>query len=153
MVAKQKCIRCGEVKPLADYYAHPGMANGHLGRCKVCHRAEARRVRGANVDRYRAYDRERSKDPIRRSASVAKARAMRARPFVVYAHNAVARAVKSGALVRPDHCCRCLISCSPQAHHEDHSKALDVQWLCPICHAVRHREMGKLRTIDAPLFV
>lgn len=67
------------------------------------------------------------------------------------AHNATARAIKKGILIRPDHCERCKIDCSPQAHHDDHSKLLEVMWLCPVCHAVRHRELGKLKTVDAPL--
>lgn len=34
---KQKtCFKCGENKPLSDYYAHKGMSDGRLGKCKQC---------------------------------------------------------------------------------------------------------------------
>lgn len=36
------CIRCGEQKPLPDYYKHPMMADGHLNKCKPCCREQAR---------------------------------------------------------------------------------------------------------------
>jgi hypothetical protein len=63
------------------------------------------------------------------------------------AHNATTRAVKSGKLIRPDHCTKCLIPCIPQAHHDDYNKPLDVLWLCPICHAQRHVELSRVRKI------
>lgn len=148
----QICIMCGETKPLSEYYAAKRMTNGVLGRCKVCHRSEMRRVRKENADRYRAYDRERGKTPERKAMYAKKNKRLNKRPHMMQAHNAVSRAVKSGKLIRPDHCERCKIDCSPQAHHDDHSKLLEVMWLCPVCHAVRHRELGKLKTVDAPLF-
>src|SRR5216684_3230394 len=36
------CRVCGEAKPLAEFYAHPMMADGHLNECKVCKRSYQR---------------------------------------------------------------------------------------------------------------
>jgi hypothetical protein len=54
--------------------------------------------------------------------------------------NRVHRAVKSGKLIKPDHCQHCglVVPCDKphalQAHHEDYSRPLEVEWLCYHCH-------------------
>jgi len=50
------------------------------------------------------------------------------------ANNAVMVALRTGRLVRPDACGRCRCSCKPEAHHQDYSRPLDVEWLCRRCH-------------------
>lgn len=45
-------------------------------------------------------------------------------------------AVKVGKIPRPEICSRCGDP-NPQGHHHDYSKDLDVEWLCPRCHANR----------------
>lgn len=50
------------------------------------------------------------------------------------AQQAVRRAIKRGLLVRPDRCEKCDVECKPDAHHEDYTRPLDVEWLCKPCH-------------------
>lgn len=55
------------------------------------------------------------------------------------AWSAVARALKSGKLTKPDCCnaCGCK-SDSIQAHHDSYDKPLEVTWLCLKCHRSLH---------------
>jgi hypothetical protein len=46
-------------------------------------------------------------------------------------------AVRRGVLIRPARCQDCGRRCFPDAHHEDYSKPLEVEWLCRKCHRFR----------------
>ena len=69
----------------------------------------------------------------------------------------VRQALKSGALVRPECCERCGVSPPRaldgrsliQAHHNDYSRPLDVEWLCTKCHRI---ETPLPEIIGAPNF-
>ena len=38
----KRCDKCGEVKPLDEFYAMPGMRDGHRNDCKTCNKAAKR---------------------------------------------------------------------------------------------------------------
>jgi len=57
----------------------------------------------------------------------------------VAAHRKLARAILSGAIVRPDNCQACGKKCKAEGHHPDYALALSVFWLCPQCHKQIHR--------------
>lgn len=71
------------------------------------------------------------------------------------AYREVRKAIKSGLLVPATECNRCGTKeypCSDgrrriQAHHHDHSKPLDVEWICPLCHR-RETPMPRYRPIQ-----
>ena len=140
----KNCFKCKQDKPLDDFYRHAQMADGRVGKCKTCARDDSITNRNKNIEKYPNHDKVRNLTPERKSYFLAKTQKLRARTGVESAHNAVARAISGGSLIRPDHCTRCLIPCTPQGHHDDHSKPLDVLWLCPVCHAFRHQELGRL---------
>ncbi len=37
----KKCIKCGKIKPIYEFYKHSKMSDGHLNKCKDCIRDEA----------------------------------------------------------------------------------------------------------------
>jgi hypothetical protein len=135
---KKTCRQCGQS---AEHY------NSITTCCKECWKERVKANRRDKAEHYRAFDKKRNKTPERKAAFIAKQRRKRATigPDYDRAHYVVANAIKKGSLVMPDHCSRCKINCAPQAHHDDHSKYLAIMWLCPICHAARHVELGKLK--------
>lgn len=89
------CSKCGEVKPFSEFYRHPKTADGLLGKCKSCYRADVTENRHAKLERYREYDRKRG--GRMRPGYLQKYR--REHPGQAAAHAAVARALQLGMLV------------------------------------------------------
>lgn len=141
MSSSKSCFKCGSTKPVDEFYRHPRMADGRLNKCKECTKKDVRSNRKSNVEYYRAYDLERAKRPERAKAAAEIARRWRRSDArITAAHNAVARAVASGRLVRkPCERCGSEKSCG---HHESYDRKLDVTWLCQPCHKQRHKEMA-----------
>ena len=140
MIRSKECFKCKTVRPLDEFYKHSMMADGHVNKCKTCNKQDVTDNRNKNIERIREYDRERGKNAerLKTSAEISKAwRAQDKRRSA--AHNAVARAIKSGLLVRK----RCLRCNEPKTvgHHEDYDKPLEVMWLCQPCHKQRHKEL------------
>lgn len=147
------CIRCNEPKDQGEFYAHPGMADGRLNKCKVCCREVNIGNRNQNLEYYRNYDKSRMNQPQRVEARNAWAESLEGRvsqgeakrawsqrnSIKRSAQNAVSNAVRAGVIVK-EPCVVCGTSKS-QGHHEDYNKPLDVIWLCPKHHAERHKQM------------
>jgi len=141
MIRSKECFKCKTVKPLTDFYKHSGMADGHLNKCKQCTKSDVGNNRLENIERIRAYDREREKLPERQKLKQEVNRAWRAEDKRrTAAHNAVARAIAKGLLTRKP-CERCG-SQKSLAHHDDYDRKLDVMWLCQPCHKQRHKELA-----------
>lgn len=134
------CFKCKEKKAIDEYYKHPKMADGHLGKCKDCTKRDVIVNREANAEYYREYDSERAKLPKRKASSAAiSSRWRRSDSRHTRAHNAVTRAVRAGKLLK----CKCE-RCGRQnahAHHDDYDFPLQVMWLCPLHHKERHKEL------------
>lgn len=135
------CKRCGASKPLEEFYAQPGNNDGRAGKCKECAKELALSNRNDNIERARAYDRERGKTASRIASTIEQNRIWRsADRRRTKAHNAVARAMKAGTIEKKP-CCRCG-SDKSMAHHESYDRPLDVTWYCQVDHKQRHKEMA-----------
>ena len=128
----KRCFKCDAELPITNFYKHPMMADGHLGKCKACTRYDVRQNRAAKRDYYNAYDRVRSKD-AQRIAKMLAAVPPEVKKARVAVHNATAR----GRLKKMP----CVLCGDPksEAHHDDYTKPLDVMWVCRKHHAVIHR--------------
>lgn len=145
--------------PLAEYYKHTEMRDGHLNKCKVCVRiytgARSKLPSVREYDRNRPNARERNErhvirqrlkygnDPAYRVVKMEKQRESRkdAGKKQYLARGLVNNAIRDGRLVKPISCERCKAGDRLHGHHEDYDKPLDVVWLCTICHGKRHKEI------------
>ena len=136
------CFKCGENKPLTEFYRHPQMGDGLLGKCKSCTRKDVIENRLKKLDYYQAYDtrrhRARGCKPHCKNPIPWKKR----NPRKGAAHTLLGTAIRAGRISRPETCSSCGES-RPHGHHENYDKPLDVIWLCPLCHKRRHKEMKK----------
>jgi hypothetical protein len=54
------------------------------------------------------------------------------------AHQYVLWALRLNVILKPIECSLCKKKIKLEAHHKDYSKPLDVEWLCKLCHELRH---------------
>lgn len=149
----KRCFKCGTEKPRGEFYAHPQMADGLLGKCKECAKTDVRSNRAANADYYKAYEKQRANLPRRiagrkkyaasesgrEAARQARSRWEMENQHKRAAHFAVGNAVRDGRLKKPPYCTVCGRFGRVYGHHHDYDKPLDVQWVCAKCHAAEHK--------------
>lgn len=145
----RKCKLCMQEKDVAEYYA------SRQTMCKECVKRSALEYRNNNLEKVRAYDRQRGQLEHRKEQNRERNRIynclgrqkewVKANPDKRMAHIIVGNALHSGRLVRPNKCEACNTECTPHGHHEDYAKPLDVWWLCKDCHGKRHREINEER--------
>lgn len=148
----KECFKCNIVKPLDEFYKHKAMNDGHLNKCKECTKKDSHKHRDENIEKVRAYDRNRpnKSERIKKQSkyhNTEKGKLVRfiatknyrsKNPERYKANTAVNNAIRDKRLIRPSNCDKCGISCKPQGHHDDYSKPLDVRWLCVDCHNEFH---------------
>ncbi len=152
---RKTCFKCQVEQDVDAFYRHPAMADGRLGKCKTCTKADANKHRDENIDRIRAYDRERGQLAHRKAANTA--RRSKIDKAIVRAYHAkyngankqkrratviVSRALKAGKITRTP--CSCG-NPKVEAHHDDYSQPLQVRWLCRQCHGAEHRRINETR--------
>jgi hypothetical protein len=136
MATLKTCFKCSLEKPRTEFYAHPQMGDGLLGKCKSCTRNDVRANYAAKAPMYRAYDKQRNDNPLRKARTRASfAAAQQKWPERLAAARAAGNAIRDGRLI-PQPCWVC--GEKAEAHHPDYSRPLDVVWLCRIHHRQAH---------------
>ena len=149
------CFKCGATKDFSEFYAHKMMADGHLGKCKECTKADVAKRYALKHDMVMAYEKKRQAYPERLAAQRGYSANYRKkfpekRTETLKRHNekypekyaarvTAKNRVRDGKLVRLP--CVVCGSEKSEGHHEDYSKPLEVTWLCRKHHAARHVEM------------
>jgi len=153
-MGQKRCISCEQIKPISDFYKHPAMADGYLGKCKECCKRDVKKNRLEKIEYYRNYDRDRSSLPHRVearnlyaktpngkiSAQKAKNKWKANHADKRDAHSILGRAVKSGKIIKTP-CEVCGSTYRIHGHHEDYTKPLEVKWLCPQHHKDAHKNV------------
>src|SRR4051812_34651861 len=117
----KRCFKCGEQKPRSEFYRHPQMSDGLLGKCKTCAKSDVAVRYVRSRDKIRAYEQTRSRQPERRQKVSEYMRRMRARsPEKTLARTMVSNAIRDGRLLREP--CRLCGDSKSQAHHADYGK-------------------------------
>lgn len=147
----KNCIKCELPKPLSEFYRHSEMSDGHLNKCKVCCKKDSNSHRVTNLESVKAYDRERGRTATHKKrvsdyyqtekgkliSFAAKKRWQEKNKEKRKAHTKVQTALRNGSLVKLP--CEKCGNPESEAHHEDYSFPLDVNWLCSEHHAELHR--------------
>ncbi len=140
MANAKRCFKCDCVKPLSDFYSHPQMRDEHLGKCKECAKNDVTLNRLKNVGKIRGYDRNRYEGE-RKTIQDERSRQWRIdNPYGYKAQMMVSNAIRDGRLEKPSSCSRCHAEDRViHGHHRDYDKPLEVEWLCPVCHALEKK--------------
>ena len=149
------CPKCNQTKPIDDFYRNASAKDGCQCWCKVCWKADTAARKERDPERYRAQcrkwyysDVDRTRERSLRSFHKRRAEgkplhpsALATRPYdeKTRARRKLQNAVRSGAVTRQP-CADCGTTTNVDAHHRDYSKPLEVEWLCRLCHAKKHRE-------------
>jgi hypothetical protein len=144
------CFKCNEEKPVGEFYRHPQMKDGRLGKCKECTKRDVQKNYRDNIDHYKEYERGRAKLPHRKQASAeyqkteagreamrrSRAKWLRNNPIKRAAHTITGNAIRDGKLIRQP--CEVCGEEKVDAHHDDYNYPMSVRWLCRKHHAEHH---------------
>ena len=136
------CFKCKRTLPIDDFYRHPMMGDGHLGKCKECTKRDVREnyTRRMTQADGRAKERRRGREKYARLYHVGPNWQSPDAPAEVKtrARNALSNAVRDGRIRKPSRCTECGAGGRIHGHHIDYYKPLAVRWLCSTCHRRAH---------------
>lgn len=155
------CFKCGQAKSYQEFYKHPKMGDGYLGKCKDCAKkdSEARRQEKLKDPLWaeKEAERHRIKSQKYTVSGVAKEtlwrlrlkkkgfpitlerRAKRSQEQLIIQRRANSKArsaVLDGKISKNP--CEVCGSYKSQGHHEDYGNPLELTWLCSKHHRARH---------------
>ncbi len=131
----KKCFKCGQLKIINDFYRHPGMADGFLGKCKVCVNKYRKEYYKKHIKHIKIYN-QTKQGKISHKKSNVKWRINN--PEKIKAQNIINQALYKKKLLK-EPCRECGAKEKVEGHHEDYNFPLDVVWLCQQHHLNLHK--------------
>ena len=133
----KKCFKCGQEKQLFEFYKHPKMLDGHLGKCKECTKKDVHENYHKNREHYAKYEKGRFKRPERKKQAIEYQKKRRRKyPARYHANNLTNSAIRDKRLIKGK--CEICGATRVEAHHDDYYKPLEVRWLCRKHHLGLH---------------
>lgn len=129
----KECFKCGKTLSLKEFYKHRHMKDGHLNKCIPCSKKDTLDHRNENLDRIRAYDRDRGN----RQTPEYLMKYREENPEKYKAHCMINNAIRDGKMRRKP-CEVCGSTDNIHAHHDDYNYPLEVRWLCAVHHRQHH---------------
>ena len=131
------CAKCGGSKPISQFYRNKNNADNLAGKCKECYKKDVQANYLNNRQHYLEYEKERRQRPERKACrDKFRTRYEGKYPEKFAAKVILNHAVESGKIMKqPCHICG---GKRVEAHHEDYTKPLDVEWLCNKHHREKH---------------
>lgn len=127
----KKCFKCKKTKEIKHFYKHGQMADGYLGKCKLCIKKYTKERYYSPEGRKKVieYERKRFQDPLRKQKLLEYQRKRRN----LYkgkerCRRAVISALRDGRLIKGT--CEMCGELKVEAHHDDYRSPLKVRWLC-----------------------
>lgn len=127
------CSKCKTERESSEFSKAQSQKDGLQCWCKECKGKEQRGYRQTErgKEARRKYQKSESgKESNRRNTRNQR----RLCPEKTKARRILNKAIRDGRIIRPSNCESCFKKRFVQAHHEDYSKPLDVDWLCNKCH-------------------
>lgn len=131
------CFECKKEKDKNEFYKNNRMPSGYVNKCRECTKKSVAKHRLNNLDKIRAYDRERGN---RQSSDYLKD-CRRKFPNKYRATTMVNNATRSGKLFMEP--CEVCGAKKTVGHHDDYLKPLNVRWLCQAHHKQWHAKNGE----------
>lgn len=132
------CTKCGDVKPLSEFYRRSDSRGGFMSQCKNCYKKRCRIYQRTPTALLAGQQRSKKRREEKWEDTLAyKRRYIRENQEKVRCRGKTVYLVATGKLVRQpcEHC-----GAEPgEAHHPDYSCPELVIWLCKVCHAAEHR--------------
>lgn len=138
-----QCSKCKMWLPNTEYYTDKRTGNGLKGQCRKCHTKG--NIETRNPDNARRLNREYMARARKENPGKFHQRENNRPPAPtekVLTRSILNVSVKSGKLEKPEKCPKCGSEGRIEGHHPDYEKPLEVGWVCPLCHAEIHRDLG-----------
>lgn len=146
------CFKCGLEKEDSEFYTHPRMGDGYLGKCIECTKKDSRKryilVMSNPELAKKERERNRKRAEVRRANGTAiqpshevKRRWIESNQEKRRAQMKAANAQRAVKLKPPQACQACgKTGLKLEKHHPDYLQPLAVKWLCSTCHGITRRK-------------